>query len=67
MASFCMCWVYSEKKVGHYSEIRIQNPCENEYKKYCLSGGEGCYLIDQKTVGYNCTWLYGALRCENYT
>ena len=30
-ASFCMYWVYPEKNVGHYSEIKIQNRCENEY------------------------------------
>ena len=27
-------------KVGHYSEIKIESPCEKEYKKYCLNGGE---------------------------
>ena len=25
--------VYPEKKLGQYSEIEIQNPCENDYKK----------------------------------
>ena len=38
-ASFCMYWVYPEKNKGQYNEIKIQNPCENEYKKYCLKGG----------------------------
>ena len=39
-ASFCMYWVYPEKTVRQYSEIKFQKPCENEYKKYCLNGGE---------------------------
>ena len=39
-ASFFMYWVYPEKNVGQYSEIKTQNPCENEYKKYCLNGVE---------------------------
>ena len=55
-ASFCMYWVHPEKKMGEYSEIKIQNPCENEYKKYCLNGGECFHLIDEDTVGRNCTW-----------
>ena len=29
-ASFCMYWDYPEKNVGQYSEIKTQNPCENE-------------------------------------
>ena len=58
-ASFCMYWVYLEKKVGQYSEIKIQNPGENEYKKYCSNGGESYYLIDEDIVGCNCTWFYG--------
>ena len=49
-ASFCMYWVYPEKNVGPYSEIKIQNPCENEYKKFCLNGGECYYLIDEDIV-----------------
>ena len=43
-ASFRMYWVYPEKNVGQYNEIQIQKPCENEYKKYCLNGGE-CYCL----------------------
>ena len=50
-ASFCMYWVYPEKNVGQYSEIKIQNPRENEYKKYFLNGGECYYLIDKDIVG----------------
>ena len=55
-ASFGMYWVYPEKKVGQYSEIKNQNSCENEYKKYCLNGGECYYLIDEDILGCNCTW-----------
>ena len=52
-ASFCMYWVYPEKKEGKDSEIKIQNPCENEYKEYCLNGGECYYLNDEDIVGCN--------------
>ena len=65
-ASFCMYWVYPEQKIGQYSEIKIESPCENEYKRYCLNGGECCYLIDEFTVGCDCTWLFGWKRCEIY-
>ena len=65
-ASFCMYWVYPEKNVGQYSEIKVQSPCENEYKKYCLNGGECYYLIDEDIVGFNCTWFYGGKHCEIY-
>ena len=63
-ASFCMYSVYSEKNAGQYSEIKIQNPCENEYKKFCLSSGECYHLNDEDNLGCNCTWLYGGKRCE---
>ena len=65
-ASFCMHWVYPEKNVGQNSEIKIQNPCQNEYKKYCLNGGECYYLIDEDIVGCHCTWFYGGKRCGNF-
>ena len=41
-AGFYTYQVKSETKVGHYSEIKSEGPCENEYKKYCMNGGE-CY------------------------
>ena len=53
-------------QVGHHSKMEIQGPCENDYKKYCLNGGECCYLIDDIIVGCNCTWLYGGKPCEMY-
>ena len=56
----------SEKKVGHYSEIKSESPCGKEYKKYCLNGGECYYLVDEDIVGCTCTWLYGGKRCEKY-
>ena len=37
---FCIYQVNSEKKVGHHSEIKCESPCEKEFKKYCLNGGE---------------------------
>ena len=60
-------WIYqaqTENKVGHHSEIKSQGPCETEYKKYCLNGGESYYLVDEDIVACSCTWLYGGERCE---
>ena len=39
----CIYQVKTEKGVGHYSEIESEGPCEKEYKKFCLNGGE-CFL-----------------------
>ena len=66
-ASFCIYQAFTENKVGHRSKIKSQGPCGNEYKKYCLNGGDCYHLIDEDVVGCNCTWLYGGKRCENYT
>ena len=63
-ASFCINQTHTENKVGHHSKIKSQGPCENEFKKYCLNNGECHYIVDEDIVGYNCTWLYGAKRCE---
>ena len=65
-ASFCIYQAQTENKVGHHSKIKSQGPCENEYKKYCLNGGECYYLVDEAIVGCNHTWLYGGKRCEKY-
>ena len=65
-ASFCIYQAQTENKVGHHSKTKSQGPCENEYKKYCLNGGECYYLVDEDIVGCNCTWLYGGKRCEKY-
>ena len=46
-AGFCVHQVNSEKKVGHHSEIKSESPCEKEYKKYCLNGGECYYLVNE--------------------
>ena len=63
---FCIYQVKSRKKLGQHSEIKSESPCEKEYKKYCLNGGE-CYRpYDEGIVGCNCTWLYGGKRCEKY-
>ena len=50
-------------KVGRDSEIKSESPCEKEYKKYCMNGGECYYLEDEDIVGCNCTWLNGGKRC----
>ena len=65
-ARFCIYQAHTEYKVGHQSKIKNQGPCVNEYKKYCLNGGECCYLVDEDIVGRNCTWLYRGKRCEMY-
>ena len=58
-AIFCIYQFHTENKVGHHNKIKSQGPCENEYKKYCLNGGECFYLVDEDIVGCNCTCLYG--------
>ena len=58
-ASFCRYQAQTENKVGRHNKIKSQGPCENQYKKYCLNGGEFYYLGDEDIVGCNCTWLYG--------
>ena len=63
---YCISQVISEKKVGHPSEIKIENPCEKEYKKCCLNGGECYYLVDEDIVACNGTWLYGGDGREKY-
>ena len=63
---FCIYQVFSEKKVGHYSEIESESPCDEEYKKYCLNGIECYYLLDEDIVTCNCTCLYGGQRWEKY-
>ena len=66
VTGFCIYQTKTEKKVGHHSEIKIEGPCEKEYKKYCLNGGECFYLVDEDFVACNCTWMYGGKRCEKY-
>ena len=66
VTGFCIYQVKSEKKVGHHSEIKSEVPCEKEYKKYRVNGGEGYYLDDEDIVGCNCTCMYGGKRCEKY-
>ena len=52
--SFRMYQAHTEKKVGHESKIKKQAPCKNEYKMYCLNGGQCHYLVDKGLVG--CIW-----------
>ena len=64
--SLCIYQVKSEKKVEHNREIKSESPCEKEYKKYCMDGGECYYLVDEDNAACNCTWMYGGQRCEKY-
>ena len=66
LASFCIYQAHTENKVEHHSKIKSQAPCENEYKKSCLNGGDCFCLVDEDIVGCNCTWVYGGKRCEKY-
>ena len=63
---FCIYHVNSRKKVGHHSEIKSENTCEKEYKKYCLINGDCYYLVDEDIISCNSAWLYGGKRCEKY-
>ena len=44
---FCINQVSLEEKLGHHREIINESPCEKEYNKYCLNGGECHYLADK--------------------
>ena len=66
VTGFCIYQANSEKNVGHHSEIKSESPCEKEYKKYCLNGGECYYLNDEDILACNFTWLYGGKRCEKH-
>ena len=65
-ASFCINQALTGTEVGHRSKDKIQGPCENENKKYCLNGCECYYLVDEGIVGCICSWLYTGERCEKY-
>ena len=65
-AGFYTYQVDSETKVGQHREIKSESPCEKEYKKYRMNGGECYYLVDEDIVACNCTWLYVGKRCEKY-
>ena len=54
-AGFYIYQVKSEKKVGQHSQIKSESPCENEYKKYCMSGADCYYLVDEDIVACTCT------------
>ena len=55
-AGFYTYQVNSETKVAQHREIKSESPCEKQHKKYCLSGGEGYYLVDEDIVACKCTW-----------
>ena len=66
LAATGFCVYQVNPKVGQDSEIKSEGPCEKEYKKYCMNGGESFYLVDEGIAACNCTWMYGGKRCENY-
>ena len=55
-ATLCIYQEHTENEMRHHSIIKIQCPCENEYKKYCLDGGKCYYVIDADIIVCNCTW-----------
>ena len=60
-------WIYQvNPKAGQHSVIQSESPCDKEYNKFCLNGGECFYLVDEDFVGCNCTWSFGGKRCEKY-
>ena len=65
-ASFRIYQAHTETKVGQHREIKSESPCEKEYKKYCMNGGECYYIVDENIVACNCTWLSGGKRSEKY-
>ena len=56
VTGFCIYQVKSEKKVEQHSEMKSESPCEKEYEKYCLDGGDCYYLADEDIVACNCAW-----------
>ena len=46
LAATGFCVYQVNPKVEHHSEIKNENSCQNEYKKYCLNGGDCHYLVD---------------------
>ena len=53
-------WIHqahTEINVGQHSKIKSQRSCENEYKNYCLNGGNCYYQVDKDIVGCKCTWF----------
>ena len=66
VTAFCIYQVKSENKVGQHSEVKRECPCEREYKKYCLNGGDCYYLVNEDIAAYNCTRLNGGKRREKY-
>ena len=66
LAATGFCIYQLNPKVELLSEIKSEGPCEKEYKKYCLNGGECFYLVDEDIVACNCTWMSGGKRYEKY-
>ena len=58
--SFCIYQAHTEKKMGHDSKIKSQNPSKMSTKKCCLNGGDCYYLNDEDIV---CFMAIGLLMC----
>ena len=66
LAAACFYTCQVKPKVEKHREIKKEAPCEKEYKKYCMNGGECFHLVDEGFVACNCTWMYGGNLCEKY-
>ena len=42
------------------------DPFENEYNRYCMSGGNCTYIWDEEVVACLCPPLDGGRRCDNF-
>ena len=58
-ASFFIYQAHTGNNVGYHSKTKRQGSCKNEYKNYCLNGGDCYYLVEKDFVACNCTSLYG--------
>ena len=45
---------------------RDHGPCVEEYKGYCLNGGDCFSYVGENVVGCLCPPLYGGKRCDKY-
>ena len=55
LAATGFCIYQTNPKVEKHREIKSESPCEKEYNKYCLNGGECYYLVDEDIVACKCT------------
>ena len=46
----CIYQAHTKKTVRRHRETKLQGPCKNEQKKFCLNGGECYFLVDEDIV-----------------